>query len=111
MQERPQFNGSLEYSPRITHTGNFDEITVTIGIIIGLKPIQSFTGHAHEIKNDDKPKMEAESFFEAAQNAWDTKYGREGIEAETAEFVKKELENKWQALRGEELTSKILEFN
>ncbi len=37
--EMPPFNGSLEYSPRTTHTGNFDEVTVTIGIRIDLKPV------------------------------------------------------------------------
>ncbi len=101
---------SFEYFPAVTSTQNFPEITVTVGFRIGLKPVQSFAGYTHPIQNDDQTAMEAASFYEAAQKAWTTKYGLGGVEEETANFVKREIEKKWAELNRENETPRELEF-
>lgn len=92
-----------------TTTEIFSEITVVIEFTIGRKDPRSFTGGTHTIIDNDAKKMEAESFFEAAEKAWKEQY-KISSDPTVTEFVKKELHDKWKELNGEKLTNKTLDL-
>jgi hypothetical protein len=94
--ERTTQTNEFNYFAKLTHTGNWDEITVTFSIQIGLKSPVSFAGHAHPIMDNDQMAMESLSFLEAAKKAWTEKY--QYSDEKVQKFVLESLTIKWNEL-------------
>lgn len=107
--ERPLDFRHVSYAKIINHTEQSTEILVRLTIFIGKRQGSEFNGEIqYEYKKDECSKCESESFVDAAQKVW-VFYRRR--DAEIVKFIRKDLNDKWEDLKGEKLTRKKLVFN
>ena len=108
-QERPLNYKGFRYLRLLTHFDSYDEIKINIYFDFGRSDSYPFSGKTKQIYDAGSNRtQEAESFCEAAQTAWTTKYSHS--EDEHKEFVKQKLSEKWIELNGEELIHKKLDL-
>lgn len=106
-EERSLDFQDFSYSAIFTSREVLPEIHVSITFIFGKRMPNNFVGHFYRILDGEKSKCEAESFLDAAHNAWQ-RYGQ--TEEKYREFVRQSLQDKWLELKGEELTGRKLDF-
>lgn len=109
-EERPFDFTDFQYSPKITPDQLFENIQVHLALTFGRKDPFSCSGSSYQIKSNDRPELEARSFYEAAQKAWE-RYEKSVGEFEfMRDFTKQKLTEKWTELNGEKLTGQKLEL-
>lgn len=107
ISERSLDYKEFSYYPSLKESlESFPEINVSIGFTFGKGIPESFSGHSQRITNDDQNRMEALSFYEAANSAW-LKYKNSSY-PDRRKYVKEKLSNKWKELSGYKLVGKKL---